>query len=325
MSRVLSGITPSNEPTIGNYLGAMKRWAEDQTSSDRFFFIADLHAMTTEHDPAVLRERTIRLANTFLAIGIDPEKTTLFIQSHVTAHAELCWLIECTARFGELRRMTQFKEKGGESEGVRASLFTYPCLMAADILLYDISEVPVGEDQRQHLELTRDVAIRFNNSYGETFVVPKATLPTSGARIKDLQDPTKKMSKSNDGPGTVRLMEDLKSVEKKIKRAVTDADAEVRYDPEHKPGVSNLLEIFSAATGKSPNDLAAQYSQYGPLKADTAAAVIEALTPIQARYKELEADPGQTLALMKIGADRARGIAEATLNRAKQNIGLLIP
>lgn len=325
MNRVLSGITPSSEPTLGNYLGAMRRWVDDQAEADTFFFIADLHALTTEQDPALVRSRTLGLANTLLAIGIDPAVTTVFVQSHVPQHTQLSWLIECTARIGELRRMTQFKDKGGEAEGVRASLFTYPCLMAADILLYDIDEVPVGEDQRQHLELTRDVAIRFNNTYGPTFTVPKATIPKAGARIKDLQEPTKKMSKSIEGPGTVRLMEEPKSIEKKIKRAVTDTDNEVRYDPATKPGVSNLLEMLGAATGRDPVTLADSYSQYGPLKADTASAIVEMVLPLQARFQELQADPSFTQEVLTNGAAAARELAEVTLARAQQNIGLLVP
>ncbi len=325
MTRVLSGITPSAEPTLGNYLGAMRRWADEQYDADTFFFIADLHGMTTEHDPALLRERTLRLANTLLSVGIDPTVSTLFVQSHVSAHSELSWLLECTARFGELRRMTQFKEKGGEAEGVRAALFTYPCLMAADILLYEIDEVPVGDDQRQHVELTRDVAIRFNNNYGETFVVPKATMPKAGARIKDLQDPSKKMSKSSNGPGTIRIIEEPSAIEKKLKRAVTDTENTVVYDPVNRPGVSNLLEILGASTGRDPASLADEYSRYGPLKADTAEAVSDLLAPVHERYAELEADPGYTMGVVASAAEVAREIAGRTLRRAHENIGLLVP
>lgn len=325
MTRVLSGITPSNQPSLGNYLGAMRRWAQDQHRADNFFFIADLHGMTTEHDPVALRERTLGIANWLLAVGLDPDVCTIYVQSHISEHTELGWLLECTARFGELRRMTQFKDKGGESEGVRASLFTYPCLMAADILLYDADEVPVGEDQRQHLELTRDVAHRFNTTYGDTFVMPKATLPAAGARVMDLQDPTRKMSKSEDSPGVVRLFDDPKVIERKIKRAVTDASEGVSYDPEKGPGVANLLDILGAATARSPEALAGEYTQYGPLKSDTAAAVIDLLTPVQARYRELSDEPGETLRLLADGADKARRIAAATLRRAQENIGLLLP
>lgn len=249
--------------------------------------------------------------------------STLFAQSHVPAHAEVGWVLQCTASFGELSRMTQFKDKGGESDGTSAGIFAYPCLMAADILLYDIDEVPVGEDQRQHLELTRDLAIRFNNRYGETFVVPKATHPAVAARVKDLQNPTKKMSKSLDSPGTIWLEDDASVIEKKIKRSVTDNDAEVRYDPEAKPGVSNLLELLSAATGESPSDLAASYSQYGALKADVAAAVIDMLTPVQARFHELTDDPAYVRGVLAAGAEYAREVAGRTLDRVYTNQGLL--
>jgi tryptophanyl-tRNA synthetase len=325
MTRVLSGIQPTSEPTLGNYLGALRRWAEDQHEGDSFFMIVDLHALTIPQDPAELTRRTINMAATLIAVGIEPETATLFAQSHVPPHAELAWLLECTTGFGELRRMTQFKDKGGDSEKSSAGLFTYPCLMAADILLYDIDEVPVGEDQRQHVELTRDLAERYNSRYGETFVIPKATLPKSGARVKDLQEPTRKMSKSSNSPGTVWLYEDPASIEKKFKRAVTDNDGEVRYDPESKPGVSNLLEILSACTGDDPNELAGNYTQYGPLKADTAAAVIETVTPVQEKYAELTEDPYFVLGTLAAGAEHAREIASKTLRRAYKNIGLLLP
>jgi len=326
MTRVLSGIKPTSRATLGNYVGALRNWAEDQHEGESFFFLADLHALTVDNDPDELRSLTLELANTLLAVGIDPEVSTLFIQSHVPEHSELGWILECTARFGELRRMTQFKDKGGDNEGVSAGLFTYPCLMAADILLYDIDEVPVGEDQVQHLELTRDVAIRFNGKYGDTFVVPKATTPKVGARLKDLQEPTRKMSKtSGDEAGTIWLADDPKVIEKKIKRAVTDTDGEVRYDPENKPGVSNLLELLSIATGESPTELAGNYTQYGPLKADTAAAIIDMLAPVQERFFELQDDPSFTLGVLAAGSEHAREIATRTLERAKTNLGLLRP
>jgi tryptophanyl-tRNA synthetase len=326
MTRVLSGIKPTSRATLGNYVGALRNWAEDQRSGDSLFFLADLHALTVDHDPDELRGLTLELANTLLAVGIDPEISTVFVQSHVPEHTELGWILECMARFGELRRMTQFKEKGGETEGVSAGLFTYPCLMASDILLYDIDEVPVGEDQTQHLELTRDVAIRFNGKFGDTFVVPKATTPKVGKRLKDLQEPTRKMSKtSGDEQGTIWLADDPKVIEKKIKRAVTDADGEVRFDPEAKPGVSNLLELLSIATGRTPDDLAGDYTQYGPLKTDTAAALIELLAPVQQRFNELQADPSYTLEVLAAGSQRAREIASKTLERAKTNVGLLRP
>lgn len=326
MKRVLSGIQPTSVPTLGNYLGAMRRWPLEQHENESFWFLPDLHVLTVDHDPEDLRQKTLNMANTYLAIGLDPEVSTLYAQSHIRAHTEASWLMESTARFGELRRMTQFKDKsGGEAEGVHASLFTYPALMAADILLYDIEEVPVGEDQRQHVEFTRDVAQRFNTLYGQTFVVPKATLPKVSARVRDLQNPTKKMSKSTGGQGTVWLYDTPAEITKKFKRAVTDNETEVRYDWENKPGVSNLLEILSSCTGTSPEDLAKNYSQYGPLKTDTAEAFIELVRPVQERYTELSNDPSYTMKVLAQGAAVASEIADATLTRAKTNIGLLMP
>ncbi len=265
----------------------------------------------------------MELAQLLLAVGIDPAVSTLFLQSHVTQHAELAWILQCTASFGELNRMTQFKDKSAEADFVSAGLFTYPTLMAADILLYDADKVPVGDDQRQHLELTRNLAERFNNRYGPTFVVPEAAIPPVGARVMDLQRPENKMSKSVDSlSGSILVLEDPASVSRKIKRAVTDADNEVRYDPAAKPGVSNLLSILAATTGRTPEACADQYDQYGPLKAATADAVVAVLEPIQARYRELEADPGATAAILEAGADHARSIAGPTLERAQRNLGL---
>src|ERR1700681_3026828 len=240
MARVLSGVQPSGELHLGNYLGAFRNWVADQHHYDSLFCVVDLHAMTLDYDPALLAERTLQSAESLLAIGLDPSVCTLFVQSHVPEHPRLTWLLECTATFGELRRMTQFKDKGGEQEAVRAALFTYPVLMAADILLYDTDRVPVGDDQRQHLELTRTVALRWNNRYGETFTVPEAAIPTVGARVMDLQEPTAKMSKSRGTPqGRIDVFEDPAAIARKIKRAVTDTDGQVRYDPAAKPGVSN--------------------------------------------------------------------------------------
>jgi tryptophanyl-tRNA synthetase len=254
-----------------------------------------------------------------MAVGIDPEVSTLFVQSHVHEHAQLAWLMECSASFGELSRMTQFKDKSEQRDFVSAALFTYPALMAADILLYDTEEVPVGDDQRQHLEFTRDVAERFNSRYGRTFTVPKAVIPKAGARVMDLQDPTKKMSKSEDSPqGTVLLLEDLGVVAKKIKRAVTGTD----YDPS-LPGAANLLSMLGAISGESPADLATRYSQYGPLKTDVADAVVGLLEPIQARYEELAADPSTVAKILERGAEKAQSVAAVTLARARTNIGLL--
>jgi tryptophanyl-tRNA synthetase len=324
MTRVFSGIQPSGDLHLGNYLGALRRFVREQHEHDAVFCIVDLHALTIPQDPAELRRRTLETAAVYLASGLDPEVSILFVQSHVHQHTELSWLLECTASFGELRRMTQFKEKSESQEFVSAGLFTYPALMAADILLYDTDRVPVGDDQRQHLELTRDVAIRFNSRYGDTFVVPEAAIPVAGARIMDLQEPTNKMSKSVDSPqGTVSMLDDPKTVERKIKRAVTDTETEVRYDVAAKPGVSNLLSILAAATDRTPQDVASGYSQYGPLKADTAAAVVELLRPVQERYAERAADPAGTTALLEQGAEKAQSIAAKTLDRARQAIGLL--
>ena len=324
MTRVFSGIQPTGDVHLGNLLGALRTWADAQHEADSLYCVVDLHALTVPKDPATLRAKTLEVAQVLLAVGIDPEVATLFVQGHVPEHSELAWIMECTAAFGELRRMTQFKDKSEGADFVSAGLFTYPALMAADILLYDTDRVPVGDDQRQHLELARDLAVRFNGRYGETFVVPEATHPPVAARVMDLQHPTRKMSKSEASPqGTVLVLEDLAGVAKKVKRAVTDNDAEVRYDPEAKPGVSNLLSILSACTGEPPDALAASYEQYGPLKADTAEAVVEVLRPIQARYAELAADPDGTAAILARGAEKARELATPTLTRARDALGLL--
>jgi tryptophanyl-tRNA synthetase len=324
MSRVFSGIKPTGPVTLGNYIGALRHWVTDQHEFDALYCVVDLHALTVAHDPDELRSLTLELFRSLMAVGLDPDVCTLFVQSHVHEHTELSWLLECTVAFGELRRMTQFKEKGGDREHVSAGLFTYPVLMAADILLYDVDRVPVGDDQRQHLELARDVAVRFNGRFGDTFVVPRAAIPTVAARIKDLQNPLKKMSKTEESPqGTILLLEPPESVARKIKRAVTDPGNEVRYDPDEKPGVSNLLELLGAATGRSPEAAAAGYNQYGPLKADTADAVVEMLRPIRERYTELAADLPGTAALLEKGAAKAQAIAADTLGRAQRNLGLL--
>jgi len=318
MTRVLSGIKPTGQVHLGNYLGALRQWVADQHEADSFYTVVDLHALTVEHDPAELRGRTLELARMLVAVGLDPDVCTLFVQSHVAEHAQLSWLMEATVTDGELRRMIQFKEKSRGKESVRVALLTYPALMAADILLYDADRVPVGEDQRQHLELARDLAIRFNHHYGETFVVPDAAVPTVGARIMDLQDPTSKMGKSSaSSQGTIYLLDDPAEITRKVRRSVTDADADVRYDVQHKPGVSNLLSILGAATGRGPQEAAAGYSQYGPLKADTAEAVVELLRPVQVRYRELASDPGATGAILRKGAEKAEQVAAATLSRAQ--------
>ena len=326
MTRVLSGIQPSGDLHLGNYLGAIRNWARIQHTADAFYPVVDLHAVTVPQAPGELGRATLRMSQMLMAAGLDPEVCTIFVQSHVREHTECAWLLECTVSFGELSRMTQFKDKSGQQQFISAGLFTYPALQAADILLYDADEVPVGADQRQHIELTRDIAERFNSRYGDTFKLPEAVVPAAGARVMDLQSPTNKMSKSLDSPrGTVDLLDDPADVVRKIKSAVTDSDAEVRYDAAAKPGVSNLLSILGAATGRTPEEAAEGYSMYGPLKADTAEAVVELLRPIQTRFAELEADPAETARLLKIGADKAQAIAAITLERARTNIGLLGP
>jgi len=324
MTHVFSGIKPTGNVHLGNVFGALLRWADDQHRAESTYCVVDLHALTIPQNPVELSRTTLRLAQILLAVGLDPDVCTLFVQSHVHEHSELAWIMECTASYGELSRMTQFKDKSGGAGFVSGGLFTYPALMAADILLHDTDQVPVGDDQRQHVELTRDVAERFNARYGPTFVVPAATFPVAGARIMDLQDPTSKMSKSDDAaPGTILLLDDPKVIERKIKRAVTDTETEVRFDPGAKPGVSNLLSILGAATDRTPETAADGYTQYGPLKADAAAAVVERLAPIRARFAELEADPAETTRLLAVGAAKAQAVAAATLARARQHLGLL--
>ena len=320
---MFSGIKPTGPVQLGNLLGALRTWVEDQHRAESIYCVVDLHALTVPQDPEVLRRTTMELAQLLLAVGIDPSVATLFVQSDVPEHTELSWILECTVSFGELRRMTQFKDKSADAEFVSGGLFTYPALMAADILLYDTNEVPVGEDQRQHLELTRDLATRFNSRYGETFVVPEATVARVAARVMDLQDPTRKMSKSDESPqGTILVLEDLDQVARKIRRAVTDTENEVRFDPANKPGVSNLLGVLAACTGVEPNELASRYTQYGPLKADTADAVVEYLRPIQARYAELAADPAGTREVLVRGAERARELAALKMAQVRERLGL---
>ncbi|MGI8792306.1 MAG: tryptophan--tRNA ligase [Acidimicrobiales bacterium] len=326
MTRVLSGIQPTGDLHLGNYIGAVRHWADDQHAHDSFFCVVDLHALTLDIEPQQLTAKTREVAALLLAAGLDPDVCTVFVQSHVHQHAELSWLLECVASFGELRRMTQFKDKtaaGGEGSA-RVGLFTYPVLMAADIVLYQADRVPVGDDQRQHLELSRDIASRFNHRYGDTFTIPAAAIPKVGARVMDLQDPTMKMSKSRSSPqGKALLLEPPEAITKKIKRAVTDNEAEVRFDPKAKPGVSNLLELLAVATDRNPQDLAGDYTQYGPLKADTAAAVVEFLRPVHAAFERWSADPGAIDEVLAQGAEKAEAVAENTLAAAKQAVGLL--
>jgi tryptophanyl-tRNA synthetase len=326
VSRVLSCIQPTGDVHLGNYLGALRNWVSGQHENDVFHGIVDLHALTVTEAPDIVGPTTLRLAAMLFAVGLDPEAATVFVQSHVVEHSQLAWMMECTVSFGELSRMTQFKDKAAKREAdfVSAGLFTYPALQAADILLYDTEEVPVGEDQRQHIEITRDIAIRFNHRFGDTFVIPKAVTPKAGARVMDLQDPASKMSKSTDGDaGLIYLLDEPASIAKKFKRAVTDSDNEVRYDRAAKPGVSNLLDILAACTGEDAETLAGRYGQYGPLKSDAGDAVIALLTPIQQRYHDLMADRGQLESLLRQGAARAREVASATLARAERAVGLL--
>jgi tryptophanyl-tRNA synthetase len=325
MTRVLSGIQPTGETHLGNYLGAIRYWVEDQHDHDAFFCVVDLHALTIPQDPAELRAKTLQMAAMLLAAGLDPDVCTLFVQSHLSEHNQLGWIMECTASTGELQRMTQFKEKASRQSGfVSAALLTYPALQAADILLYDADRVPVGDDQRQHLELTRDLALRFNARYGETFVVPAHAIPKAGARVMDLQAPTAKMSKSSESPqGTVLVLDPPDAIVRKFKRAVTDSSTEVVYDPATKPGVSNLLSILAAVTGTSPEAASAGIASYGALKAAVGEAVVEALRPVQGRYAALIADPGEVTRLLAIGAQKARAVAAKTLARAQDALGLL--
>jgi tryptophanyl-tRNA synthetase len=326
MSKVLSGIQPSGDLHLGNYLGAIRSWVADQHTHQAVYCIVDLHALTLDIDPAELRTRTYETALDLLAAGLDPELCTLFVQSHVPEHPRLTWLLECTATMGELRRMVQFKDKSEGQESVRAGLFTYPVLQAADILLYDADRVPVGDDQRQHIELTRELAVRFNTRYGETFVVPEAAVPTVGARVMDLQDPTRKMSKSVSSPlGTILVLDSPDEITRKVRKAVTDTDGEVRYDRQAKPGVANLLELLAVATDRSPTEVAESYQRYGDLKRDVGDALIELLTPVQARRLELAGDPGAVATLLALGADKAGAIASATYTRAAEAVGLLSP
>ena len=326
MSRVLSGLQPSGDLHLGNYLGALRNWVADQDAHDAFYCIVDLHALTLDVDPAELRTRTHDTALDLLAAGLDPDRCTLFVQGHVAEHARLAWLLECTATMGELRRMTQFKDKSAGKDSVRVGLFTYPVLQAADILLYDAERVPVGEDQRQHLELARELAIRFNHRYGPTLVVPEGSIPTIGARVMDLQHPERKMSKSVSSPlGTVLMLDEPDEILRKVKKAVTDTDNEVRYDPEAKPGVSNLLELLAVATGSTPATVAGSYQRYGDLKAAVAEALIELLRPVRERRAALAADSGTVPALLAKGAEKARAVASVTYARSAEAIGLLGP
>ena len=328
--RIFSGMQPTSDSLhLGNYLGALTQWVALQDSYEAVYCVVDLHALTVNPDPAVLRERSRRTAAQYLAAGVDPARSILFVQSHVSEHAELAWLLSCQTGFGEASRMTQFKDKSSKvgQEGTTVGLFTYPVLMAADILLYDTALVPVGEDQRQHLELTRDLAQRLNTRFGAgTAVVPDAHIVKATAKIYDLQDPTSKMSKSAASPnGIIELLDDPKVVAKRIRSAVTDAEREIRYDPEAKPGIANLLTIYSALTGRDVLAIEADYQGkgYGDLKKDLAEVVVDFLTPFQERVHTYLADPAALDDVLADGAERARAIARGVLDRVHDKMGLL--
>ena len=324
MARVFSGVKPSGDPHLGNYLGAFERWAAQQEPG-HVYCVVDLHAMTVPYDPQELRDKTLNMATWLLAIGIDPDVSTLFVQSHVREHAELAWTLNCIASVGELGRMTQYKEKSQGRESVSAGLFTYPVLMAADILLYHAEEVPVGDDQRQHVELTRDIAQRFNHRFSGTFTIPKATMPPAGARVMDLQLVDKKMSKTLDSPqGIIDLGESEARTRKKIMRAVTDSGSQVRAAPD-KPGVTNLLDLMSAATGRDVSELEEHFvgAGYGDFKRELAEAVNARLRPVRERHAALAADPDHVRDVLATGADRARAIASETMETVRERAGLL--
>ncbi len=325
--RVLSGIRPTGESfQLGNYVGAVRHWAEMQDENDCYFFLADLHALTETPEPEQLRRRTRESVAELLAMGVDPARSAVFAQSHLPEHAELSWILATLAGHGEASRMTQFKDKVAQGTPASVGLFYYPMLMAADILLYQADAVPIGEDQRQHLELTRDLAQRFNSRYGDTFTLPGAYKAKEGERIKDLQDPTRKMSKSIGGTGTIWVLDDPKTLTKKVKSAVTDAGREV-VARDDKPGITNLLTILSVATGKAVPELEAAYDGkgYGDFKGDVAEAVVELFAPIRARYADLVADPSYLDEVLATGAAQAREVAVATMAAVRERVGLLSP
>ena len=331
MRRVFSGIQPSGEVQLGNYLGAIKGWVERQEEKVNFFCLVDLHAITVYQDPEELRKQTRSLAAVLFAAGLHPDKSTVFVQSHVAAHAESCWVLNCVTPMGWLERMTQFKDKSSRQESVSAGLFDYPVLMAGDILLYDSHEVPVGDDQRQHVELARDIAIRFNRIYGDTFVVPEPMIPEIGARVMGMNDPTVKMSKSfaHIRGHAVRMLDEPKEIERTIKRAVTDSGGEIAFsdDPE-KAGVNNLLGIYKVITDKSQAEVIADFADargYGDLKSRVAEVVIDALSPIQQRYYEFMDDPTELDRMLARGAESAAAVATPKMDEIKQRVGFTLP
>jgi tryptophanyl-tRNA synthetase len=325
--RVFSGIQPSGDPTFGNYSGGFRQYAATQEQGESFFCIVDLHAITVDYDPATLYPRTLDLFAMLLATGLDPDRSTVFAQSHVRAHAEASWLLSAVASYGQLGRMTQFKEKGGKQEFISAALFNYPVLMAGDILLYRAEGVPIGDDQRQHLELARDIAERFNARFGETFVVPEGIYPEIGARIMDLQDPLGKMGKTGSSEqGTIRILDEPDVIRRKLKTAVTDSGSEVRRGDD-KPGVTNLIDIFSVATGETPEAIESRYdgSGYGRFKTDVGEALVSLLQPIQQRYRELRADEAELGRLLAHGADKARSVSDPVLAQVYERMGFVTP
>jgi tryptophanyl-tRNA synthetase len=325
--RIFSGIQPTGEKHLGNYIGAISRWVATQEENESFICIVDLHSITVAYEPEELRESTLTLAALLIASGIEPERVTLFVQSHNPDHPDATWLLSAVASFGELRRMTQFKEKSEQQEFVSVGLFTYPVLQAADILLYDTDAVPVGEDQRQHVELTRDVAERFNSRYGETLVVPKVITPEVGAKVMDLQEPTKKMSTTGGtAQGTVQMLDPPDTIRKKVRSAVTDSGREVRRGP-GKEGIENLIGILAVATGDAPEAIESRYdgAGYGDFKSDVADAVVAMLDPIQERYRELRADQAELERILKLGAEKARAVSTVTLARMYERMGFARP
>jgi tryptophanyl-tRNA synthetase len=328
--RIFSGIQPTGAKHFGNYSGGFRQYAATQeraaaAGGAAFFCIVDLHSITVDYDPADLHDRSLDLAALLFATGLDPARSTVFAQSHVTAHAEAAWLLSASTSYGQLGRMTQFKEKGDRQEVITAGLFTYPILMAGDILLYQTDFVPIGDDQRQHLELARDIAERFNSRFGETFNLPEGIYPEIGARIMDLQEPAKKMSTTGGTPqGTLLLLDSPETIRKKVRSAVTDSGSDVRRG-EDKPGVTNLIDIMTVATGETPEAIEARYDGggYGPFKNDVADAIVELLAPVQQRYSELRGDPGELARLLRVGADKAREAAQPTLAQMYERMGFV--
>jgi tryptophanyl-tRNA synthetase len=324
--RIFSGIQPTGEKHLGNLIGGFRQYAATQERGDAFFCIVDLHSITTDYDPADLHARTLDLYAMLIATGLDPERSTVFAQSHVTAHAEAAWLLSAVSSYGQLGRMTQFKEKADRKDFVSAGLFTYPVLMAGDILLYQADIVPIGDDQRQHLELARNIAERFNGRFGDTFKVPDGVFPEEGARIKNLQEPERLMSTTRGAPqGVVRMIDPPDVVRKKFKTAVTDSGTDVRHDPEEKAGISNLIEIMAVVTGSTIADVESRYDGqgYGQFKGDVGDAVVELFAPIQQRYEELRADEGELRRLLAVGADKAREASAPTLETMYERMGFV--